>query len=115
AGRLALQDRGRACTYAELDARVERVAAELRAAGVGPQVVVALEGSRTLARVVDLVALFRVGAVPLLTCPRWPRAYRDERVLASGAAFALSEGALTRSPCAPRDGRVPVDTAYLIY
>lgn len=111
--RVAVLDRGRAFTYAALDARVRGVEATLREAGAGPGTLVALGGARTVGRVADMLALFRVGAVPLLLCPRWPAAYGAARIAASGAALRLEEGELRVSGASPR--ALPGDAAYVIY
>lgn len=115
AARVAVLDRGRACTYAELDQRVQRTAGLLRDAQVGPGALVALDGGRTLARIADLLALLRVGAVPLLLCPRWPQAYRDACVATSLASHTLTAGVLARVAGVAADELLPVDAAYLIY
>jgi acyl-coenzyme A synthetase/AMP-(fatty) acid ligase len=115
AARVAVLDRGRACTYAELDQRVERVADRLHEARVGPGVLVGLDGGRTLARVADLLALMRVGAVPLLLCPRWPQAYRDACITTSLASHTLTAGVLARVEGAASCEPLPSDAAYLIY
>ncbi|MBK7774594.1 MAG: AMP-binding protein [Sandaracinaceae bacterium] len=115
AARVAVLDRGRACTYAELDQRVQRVAALLHEARVGPGVLVGLDGSRALARVVDLLALMRVGAVPLLLCPRWPQAYRRACIITSLASHTLTAGVLARVEGAASCEPLPSDAAYLIY
>jgi non-ribosomal peptide synthetase component F len=115
AARVAVLDRGRACTYAELDQRVERVVSRLHEARVGPGVLVGLDGDRTLARVADLLALMRVGAVPLLLCPRWPQAYRRACIITSLASHTLTAGVLARVEGAASCEPLPSDAAYLIY
>jgi amino acid adenylation domain-containing protein/thioester reductase-like protein len=115
AARVAVLDRGRACTYAELDQRVQRVVSRLHEARVGPGVLVGLDGDRTLARVADLLALMRVGAVPLLLCPRWPQAYRRACIITSLASHTLTAGVLARVEGAASCEPLPSDAAYLIY
>jgi len=65
----AVVDAAGSLTYAELDARVARVACGLRGVGVaaGQRVVVHLPNRTSL--LVVLFALFRVGAVPVLALP----------------------------------------------
>lgn len=117
--RVAVLDRGRAFTYAELEQRVRDIEARLLEGGVTRGVLVALGGPRTFTRIADLVALFRAGAVPLLLCPRWPRAYRDACLARSGATHRLEDGVLTRvvaeQPPEAQAAPLPDDAAYLIY
>lgn len=71
--RTALVTPGRRWTYGELDDRADRLAAGLRALGVGPRdrVVVHLPNGADF--VVLCVALFRLGAMPVLALPNHRR------------------------------------------
>lgn len=116
--RVAVLDRGRAFTYAELERRVRDIEARLREGGVTRGALVALAGPRAFTRIADLIALFRVGAVPVLLCPRWPRSYTDACLARSGATHRLDEGVLTRVVAEQRPeahAPLPDDAAYLIY
>ncbi|MDI1461646.1 non-ribosomal peptide synthase/polyketide synthase [Catellatospora sp. KI3] len=64
-GRTALTCGDESLTYAELDARVSRFARWLRAAGAGPETIVALALPRSVAAVVALFAVLRCGAAYL--------------------------------------------------
>ncbi|MFR9806886.1 amino acid adenylation domain-containing protein [Pseudonocardia sp. RS010] len=61
----ALVAGGRTLTYGELAARVDALAARLRAAGVGPETVVAVALPRSAELVVGLLAVLRAGAAYL--------------------------------------------------
>jgi 2,3-dihydroxybenzoate---[aryl-carrier protein] ligase len=71
--RTAIVDRGRRWTYAELDAKADRLASGLRALGIGPgmPVVVQLPNSAAFAAV--SIALFRIGAPPVFALPNHRR------------------------------------------
>ncbi|AVT40943.1 non-ribosomal peptide synthetase [Plantactinospora sp. BB1] len=65
--RVAVRDGHRTLTYAELDARADRWAAELRRRGVGPEQLVGLLMERSAELVVSCLAVLKAGAgyVPL--------------------------------------------------
>ncbi|MEU6027993.1 amino acid adenylation domain-containing protein [Streptomyces tauricus] len=63
---------GTAATYAELDARAERLARELIARGAGPETVVAVALPRTPDLVAALLAVFKAGAAYLPIDPTYP-------------------------------------------
>ncbi|GAA3463494.1 non-ribosomal peptide synthetase [Saccharothrix longispora] len=69
---LALVGDGQRLTYAELDARVERLAAALHARGAGPERVVAVLLPRSVDLVVALHAVQRAGAAYLPVDPDYP-------------------------------------------
>jgi len=118
-------------SYAELDARADRAASALRAAGVraGARVGVCLDRSPDL--VVVLLAVLRAGAAYVPMDPSYPA----ERLAftAADAGLALVVGSADAVPgldgvpvippedldlpatAAPGDGRAPDDPAYVIY
>ncbi|MGY1584909.1 amino acid adenylation domain-containing protein [Streptomyces sp. MN13] len=75
--RTAVTDDGTALTYAELDARANRLAHRLRAEGVRPGDVVALAAGRDAATAVHLLAVLKAGAAYLGLDRRQPAARRD--------------------------------------
>jgi amino acid adenylation domain-containing protein len=78
-------------TYRELDDRAERVAASLRAEGVGPESLVAVALERSVALPVALLAVLKAGAAYLPLDVDYP-AERQRHVLAdSGTAVLLTE------------------------
>ncbi|RZM00355.1 MAG: amino acid adenylation domain-containing protein, partial [Variovorax sp.] len=80
--------------YAELDARADRLAARLRALGVGPDVPVALYVERSLAMVVGLLAVLKAGGAYVPLDPSHPRE-RTAAVLAGARpAVILTQASL---------------------
>ncbi|MFI7538999.1 amino acid adenylation domain-containing protein [Streptosporangium sp. NPDC049376] len=73
ADRTALVFGDRALTFAELDARANRLAHLLRARGAGPETLVGLAGSRSEWTVVALLAVLKAGAAYLPLDPGLPR------------------------------------------
>ncbi|MET7343994.1 amino acid adenylation domain-containing protein [Streptomyces sp. NPDC087866] len=134
-GAIAVTADDHSLTYAELDAAADRIAARLRAAGVGPGDVVAVGADRSLELVAALLAVLRTGAcyTPLDTeypADRLAFMLDDSgaRVLLTQRGIPLPEGcraavlylddsepphgsAPTPTPCEPEPG----DPAYLIY
>lgn len=82
AERVALLSDTASLSYAELDARSDRVAANLTAAGVEPGAYVALLLDRSVEAVIALLGVLKAGAAYLPIDTRWP----DDRV-----AFALRD------------------------
>ncbi|MGW2542685.1 amino acid adenylation domain-containing protein, partial [Kitasatospora sp. NPDC001574] len=131
----ALVFRGARLTYAELDARANRLAHGLTAAGLGPESLVALALSRSADTVVALLAVLKAGAAFLPLDADYPRdriAYllADARPAAvlTDAAWPLPE-ALDGFPQLRTDEHLwagqpadalparvgPSDAAYVIY
>lgn len=75
---------GEQLTYAELDARANRLARALQSAGVGPEAPVALLLERSLALPVSLLAILKAGGACLPLDPAQPAA-RLGRMLAEAA------------------------------
>ncbi|MFI6231267.1 amino acid adenylation domain-containing protein [Micromonospora echinospora] len=94
---VAVVDRGRRTTYAELDRAAGELAGRLRAAGVGPETVVGVLAERSADLVVDLLAVLKAGGAYLLLEPRHPRR-RWRTMLRDGDARLL----LTRAHLAAR-------------
>ncbi len=90
----ALEMEGRTVSYAELDARANRLARRLRARGVGLDSVVAVSLERSIELPVAVLAAMKAGGAFLGLDPRDP-AQRRRRVLAdSGAVLLLTTGDL---------------------
>lgn len=121
-------------TYADLNARANRLAHWLRADGVGPGQVVALQVERSVEMVVGILGVLKAGAAYLPMARDWPpeRAafvLRDARarvllvhprpsgrVPFAGRRLSLDAPALARGDAsnpAPQHG--PLDLAYVIY
>jgi amino acid adenylation domain-containing protein/non-ribosomal peptide synthase protein (TIGR01720 family) len=104
----AVRCAGRSLTYGELAGRVVALAARLRAAGVGPEVVVGLWAERSLDLVVAQLAIFAAGGVYLPFDPAFPQA-RLELMLRDSGAAVLVAGA----PLAELADSVPADVRIL--
>ncbi|OYD71832.1 non-ribosomal peptide synthetase [Rhodococcus sp. OK302] len=61
-------------TYRELDVRSDTVASALRARGAGPEQLIAWASDRTVESIVDLWAIAKTGAAPVLVDPDQPAA-----------------------------------------
>ncbi|MBB4639458.1 amino acid adenylation domain-containing protein, partial [Longimicrobium terrae] len=125
-------------TYAELNARANRLAHHLRRRGVGPEVRAALCMERGVEMVVSMLAILKAGGAWVPLDPAHP-AERLERMLAdSGAAVLLTQDRLrarltatggidvlrvdaeraaiaAESADNPRSGATPGGLAYVIY
>ena len=135
-GAAALRQGSDVLTYGDLNARANRLAAQLRALGAGPGSLVALCLERSFDYVASTLAVMKSGAAFLPVDLAWP----DERIRAvlerSGAALVVSrsdwarrlpEGLAAllldrdaaaidaRDPGNPPGGAGPADLAFVIY
>ena len=69
---VAVRETGRTMTFAELDARSDRVAARLEALVAGPEPVVGLAGDRSAALIAGVFGVLKAGAVFLPLDPAYP-------------------------------------------
>jgi amino acid adenylation domain-containing protein len=94
--RIAVVWEGGGLSYSRLDEEVERVASDLRAAGVAAGDVVAIQGHRSAPLVPAIVGVMRAGAAFLILDPAYPEA-RNEAILAA----ARPAGVLAPHPPTP--------------
>jgi amino acid adenylation domain-containing protein/non-ribosomal peptide synthase protein (TIGR01720 family) len=69
---VAVTCEARALTYAELDARAERLGFALRSRGVGPEVPVGLSAERSLEMVVGMLGILKAGGAYVPIDPAYP-------------------------------------------
>lgn len=93
---VALRDRDGTITYRDLNARANRLAAQLRGLGAGPGILVAICLERSFDQVASTLAVMKAGAALLPIDLAWP----DERIRAvldcSGAGILISHAGLGR-------------------
>ena len=91
---VAVEGEGNTLTYRELDAQSDVAADELRSRGVGVDQVAAWTADRSIASIVQLWAIAKVGAAPALTDPGQPQArVRDVlETLGTGAIGGRNAG-----------------------
>ena len=92
----------RRLSYAELVARADRMAAELRAAGVGREHVVAVVAERSVELVVRLLGILTASAAYLALEPELPPARRDQLLSAAGCRIVLGAPAGLTLPVGTR-------------
>ncbi|MFH9611115.1 amino acid adenylation domain-containing protein [Streptomyces sp. NPDC017448] len=85
---------GTAVSYAELDGRVDRLAALLRGRGVGPDVTVAVLLTHRVELIVALLAVLRAGGAYVPLDPEHPADRRNHVLADSRAALVLTERSL---------------------
>ncbi|MEU0677662.1 amino acid adenylation domain-containing protein, partial [Streptomyces sp. NPDC006172] len=88
---IAVEHGRRRMTYAELDARSNRLAHLLRAQGAGPDLPVGVRLARGLDLVVGLLAIWRAGAAYLPLDPEAPQARTTQLITASGTSLVLTD------------------------
>ncbi|MET7286983.1 amino acid adenylation domain-containing protein [Streptomyces sp. NPDC005573] len=78
-------------TFAELDARSDRLAHTLRATGIGPGAIVALLAERSPELVTAVLAVLKAGAAYLPVDPAYPRSRIDYLLTDSSARLVLHQ------------------------
>ncbi|MEJ0000650.1 MAG: amino acid adenylation domain-containing protein [Verrucomicrobiota bacterium] len=104
-GATALSWDGRTCSYGELNARANQIAAALRELGVGPESIVGIHLDRTFDLIAGIFGILKAGGayLPLdLACPEERLAFMLED---SGAKVLITESAL-RDRFADYDGTI---------
>jgi amino acid adenylation domain-containing protein len=90
-GAIALVAGEEEMTYAELDARANRLAHHLRALGVGPEVLVALCLERSDGMIVGLLAILKAGGAYVPLDPGYPRERLDYLLADTAAPVLVTE------------------------
>ncbi|WP_019473389.1 non-ribosomal peptide synthetase, partial [Pseudomonas sp. S13.1.2] len=91
---VALICEGHHLTYSQLNRRANRLAHQLRHAGVGPEVLVGLSVERGLDMVVGLLAILKAGGAYVPLDPQYPRDRLGYMVEDSGVELLLTQRAL---------------------
>jgi amino acid adenylation domain-containing protein/non-ribosomal peptide synthase protein (TIGR01720 family) len=108
---------GTALSYADLHARADDLAADLRSRGVGPESVVAVQMPRSLDLVVALVAVVKAGGAYLPIDPGYPSERIDFMLADANPVCVIGEGLAITGSAAPVEPEQlhPDHPAYVIY
>src|SRR6185436_10310977 len=134
---IAVEHGARRLTYAELDARANRLAHDLRARGVGPEILVGLYVERSIEAMVAILGVLKAGGAYVPLDLSWPperlrfvmkdaglrlvlaSAARAHELAESPARVVVLDEDRARSPQLACDGPLPRaaagDLAYVIY
>jgi amino acid adenylation domain-containing protein/non-ribosomal peptide synthase protein (TIGR01720 family) len=102
---VAVEADGLALTYGELDRRATRLAARLRAEGVGPETLVGVFAERSAALVVGVLGVLKAGGAYVPLDPAYPPLRLARMLEAAQSPVVLCPAAL-RDRLPPFDGRV---------
>ena len=101
---VALRAGGSLMTYGELDARANRLARHLRAAGVGAEVPVGICIERSFGQIVAALAVLKAGGAYLPLDPSWPEERRRTLLDDARAPVLITGGTGTAYAAASGDG-----------
>ena len=105
-GALAVTSRGVSLSYAELDARSNRLARHLSTLGVGPESLVGLHLERSVDLVVALLAIHKAGGAYVPLDPAYPADRLAHMIGDSGLATIVTQRSLTAT--------LPATTARIV-
>ncbi|MFD8546328.1 amino acid adenylation domain-containing protein [Streptomyces sp. NPDC059649] len=134
-GATALVDGDISLTYAELDARAEKVARELAVRGVGPETLVGLALPRSATLIVCLLGIWKAGAAYLPIDPRYPSTRLESILSEADPQLLLTDTATdtvlpasrhprllvedidftAATPSVPSTATRPANVAYVMY
>lgn len=104
--KVAVTARGRSMTYAELDARANRLARYLHGLGVGPNVMVGLNVERSVELAICVLAIHKAGGAYVPLDPAYPRDRLAHMIADSGMPVIVTQSALV--------GDLPAAGAHLV-
>ena len=104
--RIAVTARGRSLTYAELDARANRLARHLHGLGVGPDILVGLNVERSVEMAVCVLAIHKAGGAYVPLDPAYPRDRLAHMISDSGMPVIVTQSSLA--------GDLPQAEAHLV-
>ncbi|WP_447930840.1 MupA/Atu3671 family FMN-dependent luciferase-like monooxygenase [Sphingopyxis fribergensis] len=105
-GKVAVTASGRSMTYAELDAKANRLARYLHALGVGPDVMVGLNVERSVELAVCVLAIHKAGGAYVPLDPAYPRDRLAHMIADSRMPVIVTQSALV--------GDLPAAAAQLV-
>ncbi|MCU1350644.1 MAG: peptide synthetase [Acidobacteria bacterium] len=118
-GALAIQAGDATLTYAQLNARANRLAHWLQTRGAGPGTLTGLLLERSAELVVAALAVLKAGGAYLPLDPRAPAAHTGSLVADAGVALVLTDDSMPELAGFPETdpdaGGSPDDLAYVIY
>src|SRR5690606_26085429 len=112
---VALEDEGRTLTYAEVDARANRLARALRARGVGPDVLVGICAERSFEMVLALLAVLKAGGAYVPLDPEFPPQRLGHILADAQVALVLAQAHLADRLPAGAPGVLPLDESWAAY
>jgi amino acid adenylation domain-containing protein len=108
-------------TYGELNAQSNKLAAQLRRLGVGPESIVAICTDRSLEMFVGVLGVLKAGAAYLPLDPHYPLERRNFMIEDSGASVVLTPESISELVSKELDHEAPAtdidldNLAYVIY
>ncbi|HEY0967628.1 MAG TPA: amino acid adenylation domain-containing protein [Opitutaceae bacterium] len=113
ASRVAVTDGTTTLTYAELDAKSDRLASFLRAQGVGPDRLVAIALERSTQLIVAMLGVVKAGGGYLPVDPAYPQDRQAFMIEDGAAVLVLTESSLAgRIAQVPGIPQVEIDTGW---
>jgi amino acid adenylation domain-containing protein len=115
-GAIALSFESEQMTYAELNQRADQLAHQLRALGVGPEVLVGLSIERSLELVIGILGILKAGGAYVPLDPSYPRERLQFMIDdAKPAVIVTAEGPSATDYTIPSHGSDPRNPCYCIY
>ncbi len=111
-GAVAVEMDGRGLTYAELDARANRLARHLRRLGAGPEVLVGLCMERSLEMLVGLLGILKAGGAYVPLDPEYPKERLAYMVESSCLPVLLTQESLVATVPAGDARVIALDQAW---